>query len=394
MKPPRNPFDGLTARSEGGAQPHRTLSREELILALEPELRDYIESDPGGLRVVHPLGCWSIPTAGKVAEANCFFRVLTRLANDARSTQNWEMYLKLFHQPYCAAALASIQDALSDTEFSLAVGDVYLGAEHPSFDPVMRGLLESPRIDWISLMGHEDRRWYDRLPEEFVVYRGVRHPEHAMGYSWSLDFHTACWFARRGAGKRCVLRASCKRTDVMVVHVGGGECEVTVSPTRVANVQLVREVPRPGWLQNLWLERQRDFKLGADSLHGRWHWEKVEMNAAAIAAVVEGCDIEVVQAFAVLHDCHRENEDQDPAHGARAADLAERLYSDGRLPLSRVQLRKLITVCKDHAHGETSNDPTVGACFDADRLDLARVGTLPERRFFSTQAAFDLLFRV
>ncbi|MBB6018173.1 hypothetical protein HNQ04_003450 [Deinococcus radiopugnans ATCC 19172] len=30
--------------------------------------------------------------------------------------------------------------------------------------------------------------------------------------------------------------------------------------------------------------------------------------------------------------------------------------------------------CKHHASGQTTDEPTLGACWDADRLDLPRVG--------------------
>jgi hypothetical protein len=40
-----------------------------------------------------------------------------------------------------------------------------------------------------------------------------------------------------------------------------------------------------------------------------------------------------------------------------------------------------------HADGLTSADPTVGACWDADRLNLWRVGVAPDRRLLSTAAA-------
>jgi hypothetical protein len=40
--------------------------------------------------------------------------------------------------------------------------------------------------------------------------------------------------------------------------------------------------------------------------------------------------------------------------------------------------------CPRHRH---SADPTIGACWDADRLNLWRVGVAPARRLLSTAAA-------
>ncbi|MDP9256978.1 MAG: hypothetical protein M3Q31_10540, partial [Actinomycetota bacterium] len=43
--------------------------------------------------------------------------------------------------------------------------------------------------------------------------------------------------------------------------------------------------------------------------------------------------------------------------------------------------------CTHHTEGRTTNDPTVGCCWDADRLDLRRLGVRPRARFLSTEAA-------
>ena len=49
-------------------------------------------------------------------------------------------------------------------------------------------------------------------------------------------------------------------------------------------------------------------------------------------------------------------------------------------------MEKLVFACQTHTDGETSNDPTVGVCFDADRLDLGRVGIEPDPELMSTPA--------
>lgn len=107
---------------------------------------------------------------------------------------------------------------------------------------------------------------------------------------------------------------------------------------------------------------------------------------AQLAAETEGADPAVVEAFAWLHDCQRESDGDDPGHGARAARLAVELAGSGRLPLSREQLELLVEACARHTDGETSDDATIGVCFDADRLDLLRLGVQPDPALLSTEA--------
>jgi uncharacterized protein len=96
--------------------------------------------------------------------------------------------------------------------------------------------------------------------------------------------------------------------------------------------------------------------------------------------------VDVVRLFSLLHDCQRESDSHDPEHGRRAAELARHL--NGRLFVLRPErLELLAAACAGHADGLTSPDPTIGTCWDADRLDLPRVSLLPEPKLLSTAAA-------
>ena len=141
--------------------------------------------------------------------------------------------------------------------------------------------------------------------------------------------------------------------------------------------------------QAIWDEVASKFQCDLDSIHGPDHWRRVERNALLIAAR-NGADMDVVRLFAVLHDSCRMNDYGDPEHGIRAAEYARKMR--GRLyKIDNAQFDILYQACKWHAHGNTSMDPTIGACWDADRLDLGRVSVIPDPCFFSTQAGRDLL---
>jgi uncharacterized protein len=92
-----------------------------------------------------------------------------------------------------------------------------------------------------------------------------------------------------------------------------------------------------------------------------------------------------VGLFALFHDSMRVNDGHDLDHGRRGSALARDLADI--LPLTRSQLERLTTACDGHTDGFVSDDPTVGACWDADRLDLPRVGIQPEARLLSTATA-------
>jgi len=123
--------------------------------------------------------------------------------------------------------------------------------------------------------------------------------------------------------------------------------------------------------------------------HGEQHWQAVAWAGLGLAAQVDGCDPEVVLLFALLHDTQRFNEQRDPQHGLRAAQFALELSSEGVLDLEAERLELLVDACTRHDKGYVAADPTTGACWDADRLNLWRVGITPNPDLLSTAVARD-----
>lgn len=120
--------------------------------------------------------------------------------------------------------------------------------------------------------------------------------------------------------------------------------------------------------------------------HGVAHWQRVAWTGYSLLNEVPSADPLVVFLFGLLHDSKRENDDHDPEHGVRAAGFVRQLQGKGfRLPKARIEL--LIDACHRHADGEVADDPTLGVCWDADRLNLWRVGIRPDPRWLSTEPA-------
>jgi uncharacterized protein len=139
-------------------------------------------------------------------------------------------------------------------------------------------------------------------------------------------------------------------------------------------------------------EAKKAFKLDPGrTLHGPEHWEQVERNAIELGENTPGCDIEVARLFTILHDCKRENEANEKGHGRRAAAFARELHDRGKLVMAPERFSTLIFAIKHHNDGWVSTDPTTGVCWDADRLDLPRVGIAPVAVLLSTQYARDRL---
>jgi uncharacterized protein len=127
-------------------------------------------------------------------------------------------------------------------------------------------------------------------------------------------------------------------------------------------------------------------------LHGLAHWWRVRHNGLLVADAM-GASARVVTLFAIFHDSHRNDDGADRQHGPRAAAWLAQVRSGDRTAqgacdatfdtigaLADGEFAALATACELHTSAARHDDPTVAACFVADRLDLSRVGFRPDPR--------------
>ncbi|HEV7402191.1 MAG TPA: hypothetical protein VGO11_04660 [Chthoniobacteraceae bacterium] len=132
----------------------------------------------------------------------------------------------------------------------------------------------------------------------------------------------------------------------------------------------------------LWQTVTEQFHIRVYSVHGPAHWRRVERNGLLLATRT-GADLEVVRLFALFHDSRRISESYDAGHGARGAEYAASLRGSA-FALDDSRFALLHHACVWHTDGKHHDDPTIGTCWDADRLDLGRVGMMPDAGFMST----------
>jgi uncharacterized protein len=127
------------------------------------------------------------------------------------------------------------------------------------------------------------------------------------------------------------------------------------------------------------------YVLDWEGIHGISHWARVWENGMRVVAET-GADKRIVGYFALFHDARRFNEGRDPDHGRRGADLATQWRGD-LFDLEDKAFAALCYACVHHTDGCTEGEVSVQACWDADRLDLLRVGIRPAANRLCTDAA-------
>jgi uncharacterized protein len=123
--------------------------------------------------------------------------------------------------------------------------------------------------------------------------------------------------------------------------------------------------------------------------HGPEHWYRVFDNGMRICERT-GADRTVVSLFAIFHDCCRVSDFVDGKHGIMAAKFVTHLINKNVIKISKTQKIELLCALRLHDDGSMSSDETIGACFDADRLDIGRTGQSIDINKLSTEYGKEL----
>lgn len=118
-----------------------------------------------------------------------------------------------------------------------------------------------------------------------------------------------------------------------------------------------------------------DKLLKKRGIHGIEHFMNVEAFGLMLARKT-GAEVDVVKWFAYLHDYCRKTDGTDPDHGPKAAEYIQEIRNTYLSGLVDYQVEMLQIACKYHTILDHSTEDTIDTCFDADRLDLPRVGVI------------------
>ena len=119
---------------------------------------------------------------------------------------------------------------------------------------------------------------------------------------------------------------------------------------------------------------------------------RVRTNGLLIADMC-GADKQVIEFFALYHDCMRFNDGGDFKHGDRGSEKAYKHWKEGLIDIDKSQIELLCEACRHHTGGGNSpGNVTIGACWDADRLDLGRIGIRPDPKRLCLSEHYDRAF--
>ncbi len=134
-------------------------------------------------------------------------------------------------------------------------------------------------------------------------------------------------------------------------------------------------------VSGLFLKVAQGFELNLNGIHGMYHWARVLENGLKLSEV-NGADKRIIILFALFHDSKRESDGLDPQHGRRGALFVQQ-FRNHLFQIEDQTFQKLTYACEYHSDELMDSDVTIQTCWDADRLDLGRVGIMPKKSLMS-----------
>ena len=123
------------------------------------------------------------------------------------------------------------------------------------------------------------------------------------------------------------------------------------------------------------------------NIHGFAHSARVDRNAQILAKLyrIKNEVLAALNIFAFYHDLQRYNDGSDIDHGKRASIHLKSIRRVSHIGFVSDDLfEKLCFACENHTTMLRSGDLFVDICFDADRLDLTRIGTTIDPNMMAT----------
>lgn len=241
--------------------------------------------------------------------------------------------------------------------------------------PVYRGVPAAYEIlpgDWIALSARYASEHGGRGQAAFVKALQLVHPEDIFwaGSDENEFLYLPAAWRREGAGREEYLRSL--TVDQLRMFCDG---EMASLARNAREIRAIEDHVHNGF----------DAEV-CGLYHGPDHWARVSQHALAVSRSL-GIDPLVPYLFGLVHDSQRLDDGTDPEHGPRAAAFVRERRNDLFGFLHDDAVQALALACEKHSDGQTEGEPWVRASWDADRLDLGRVNTVPDPDYLCTDYA-------
>ncbi len=153
-------------------------------------------------------------------------------------------FFTLLRTPYLPLFFKKSIKYFSSKDYSEFLAEMWVRVEYPNNcpDASLKTFTSAfQNADKEILMSNKERRVLKNLPDEVIIYRGVKPKARVDVLSWTLSYDTAKWFADRFEENGTVYRARIKKENIFAYFDGCGESEIVVYPSKLYGIERVKD---------------------------------------------------------------------------------------------------------------------------------------------------------
>lgn len=152
-------------------------------------------------------------------------------------------FTTLIRKPYLPTFFKCISQYLSEEDFSKFLAYIWTIVEYPNND---KNVSKFELVKYFKkankefLMEAKELKYLNRLPDEIIVYRGVKDNKYAKSLSWTMKKSVAKWFVERFDADGEVYKAKIQKKDVLAYFNGRNESEIVLDYRKLYDIERIK----------------------------------------------------------------------------------------------------------------------------------------------------------
>ena len=180
-----------------------------------------------------------------ILEKDNWEKIVNQFKEFIMKVKKIEDFYMIFNKPYFGVFFKYINQYLSIEDYNSFLKYLWVYMEYPNNDKNVskKEFIEYfKKIDKNIFMNKEEIDVYNNLPDEIVVYRGVKPNSTYKALSWTLNLDTATWFADRFEKDGKVYKATINKKYVFTYIGERNEFEVVLDYRKLKNIEIKDDV--------------------------------------------------------------------------------------------------------------------------------------------------------
>lgn len=176
-----------------------------------------------------------------------FEKVKLQLSNSITNGTLETIFARMLNK-YHLSFLKYAKPYMSKRDFERFLAYAWVASENPNQDinvsiPELISWFKT--ADRKNLMEKEELNYYNALPEEVNIYRGIAVGRaEQQGLSWTCNYETAKWFSQRfdrADEKGYIIKGKIAKKDIFAYLNGRNEDEILCNSSKVMNKEIIKE---------------------------------------------------------------------------------------------------------------------------------------------------------